>query len=102
MADRIKSLFFNLESVIQMSVRTLWGDSPMSDLISPADRAFCYGEEKTVFEIHGVQAKDFEFCRSFCSQHDYGYKYKMSGKQFVAVLRPREKAEALHEEEFPV
>jgi hypothetical protein len=48
------------------------------------------GEEKTVFEIHGIQSKDFEFCRSFCSQHDYGYKYKMSGKQFVAVLRPRE------------
>jgi len=57
------------------------------------------GEEKTVFEIHGIQSKDFEFCRSFCSQHDYGYKYKMSGKQFVAVLRPRETA-ALHEEGF--
>jgi hypothetical protein len=50
------------------------------------------GEEKTVFEIHGIQSKDFEFCRGFCRQYEYSYKYKTSGKQFVAVLHPREKA----------
>lgn len=51
-----------------------------------------WAEEKSVFEIHGIQSKDFEFCRSLCSFYDYSYKYKMSGEQFVAVLCPREKS----------
>ena len=75
MADRIKCLFFNLESIIQVNVRTLWGDSPMSDLISPADCAFWYGSCSglTVILTH-----------QFCSLILYSiYGYFPSGVSFA-------------------
>lgn len=45
-------------------------------------------EMKVPFEIYGIQYQDFEFCRNLCSQNNYLYNYKMSGKEVVAVLNP--------------
>lgn len=45
--------------------------------------------DKIPFEIHEIESKHFEICRSICSQFNYGYKYKMSGEDLVAELRPR-------------
>ena len=45
--------------------------------------------EKVPFEIHEIESKHFEMCRSVCSQYNYGYKYRMSGNNLIAELRPR-------------
>ena len=47
-----------------------------------------WAQARSQFEVRGIESRDFDFCKSFCVQHKYSYKYNMRAEEFIVVFSP--------------
>jgi hypothetical protein len=47
-----------------------------------------WAHARSQFEVRGIGSRDFDFCRNFCVQHKYSYKYNMRAGEFIVVFTP--------------